>query len=1174
MAVELEPASVSLARSWRTAFLTLRDETLSCAGGVPSTDLLRDVVLTHTRSLINAAPYLPCDEVTSDLMYLLNLASMISLGVSEDGLHSLTVVCHLIHAVALRVPLELNLSTWVKLLDSFGELVEVLIRNADKRTVSSGNDMVIKAVTNCLDTVKHLVTTDHRRCSLPENVQLVKFLLHLIDYPQTESGMNCSPDQRGSFDLALMRIPRHSSLWKVHTTAFSMIGDAFSRVGSCFPLDIWQSTTEVLRKVMDALASKTLLVEDSVVSKLYASLLNCLHQVLVNRRGSIANHVPSFVTTLRLFLNYGVSNASSVSCDSKIRDQNSSSPRPSLRESSRESGPYRPPHLRRKNGSLKPSGVQASKMSPGHDSSAADFSTSSDSDFSDTDGTLRELDVLCGCKARVAAITCIQDLCEADPKSFTAQWMMLLPTVDVLHVRKNDPTLATCLLFDPYMKVRLASASAIAAMLDGPSAVALQVAEYRESSKCGSYMAFSSSLGQILVQLHTAILYLIQRETHTGLLTSLFKVLLLLISSTPYSRMPTELLPMVLSSLRERINGEFPFKSDQSGLQAFAISCITTALSVSPSSLHINQMLQDEVSSGLIVGQGGPGVLNSLFQLAEPVMKSTTSFEALQALRAACHNYPNIMVSCWRQVSSMVSSVLGSGSIDIPSCMGSTGHGIRSPGEKVIAAAVKVLDECLRALSGFRGTEDAFGDSFVETPFTSDCIRDKKISSAPAYTLENFMLARENSKNCPAGSLEWHEALEKHIALTIRHTSVMVRSASFTCFAGITSPVFFSLGKENQEFILSACIIAAVRDEAPSVRSAACRAIGVIACLPSVFTSTENLHKFINAVDICTHHHLISVRVPASWAMANICDSLRHMNFESYFDVLISLSMRALQLTKDGDKIKSNAVRALGNLSRVIPFHSKCSPDDFRMLSSKHDMEGHPNTQYTSNGSPSTSLGNDQLLDSIVQAFLSCIATGNVKVQWNVCHALSNLFLNESIRIEQMGWAPSVYSILLILLRDSPNYKIRIQAAEALAVPSTVLAYGSSLSDVVQGVEHILENLGSEQNLLSSNFKYKIALEKQLTSTMLHLLGLCANSGNEPLEEFLLRKVSFFEEWFKRLCISLEETSIHDGDGLASNKGQKMGLISTAIRSLVQVYEGRNQPTCARRLDKVLYCLL
>jgi len=37
------------------------------------------------------------------------------------------------------------------------------------------------------------------------------------------------------------------------------------------------------------------------------------------------------------------------------------------------------------------------------------------------------------------------------------------------------------------------------------------------------------------------------------------------------------------------------------------------------------------------------------------------------------------------------------------------------------------------------------------------------------------------------------------------------------------------------------------------------------------------------------------------------------------------------------------------------------------------------------------------------------------------------------------GRASSIYSILLLLLRDSSNFKIRIQAAAALAVPPTVI---------------------------------------------------------------------------------------------------------------------------------------
>lgn len=51
----------------------------------------------------------------------------------------------------------------------------------------------------------------------------------------------------------------------------------------------------------------------------------------------------------------------------------------------------------------------------------------------------------------------------------------------------------------------MACASTLAAMLDAPVSVFLQMAEYRESTKRESYMSLSSSLGQILVQLHTGI---------------------------------------------------------------------------------------------------------------------------------------------------------------------------------------------------------------------------------------------------------------------------------------------------------------------------------------------------------------------------------------------------------------------------------------------------------------------------------------------------------------------------------------------------------------------------------------------------------------------------------------------------------------------------------------------
>lgn len=47
--------------------------------------------------------------------------------------------------------------------------------------------------------------------------------------------------------------------------------------------------------------------------------------------------------------------------------------------------------------------------------------------------------------------------------------------------------------------------------------------------------------------------------------------------------------------------------------------------------------------------------------------------------------------------------------------------------------------------------------------------------------------------------------------------------------------------------------------------------------------------------------------------------------------------------------------------------------------------------------------------------------------------------------------------------------------------------YGKSFPDIVQGLEHVVENLGSDPISAPSSFKYRIALEKQVILQFLHL---------------------------------------------------------------------------------------
>ncbi|CAD5187668.1 unnamed protein product [Musa acuminata subsp. malaccensis] len=1174
--------SSSGVRCWRTAFLTLRDETLASPPPPALLALLRDLILSHpSDAMVAAATDLPPHEVTSDLVLLAELASAAS--VCKDVDDVLLWTCHLIHAVSCKVFLGISSSSWTVILNILKRVVEHLLGNTDNSSVCMDDTSRMKALTEVLDILRLAVKAYRRNNSLSEIMELVRLLVCLVSCLHAELFSLHHPHGTHSpFNDSGHRNPLCNILWDIQTHALSMMCDALTGIGTSIPANLWQSTIEVLRKVIDYLVSKNLLLENSVMSRLLLNLLNCLHLVLLEPKGSLSGHVPGLVATLQLFLVYGLPSRSSLRpmiSDLKEKAFISSGIKSGLGESIKSvPGPYKPPHLRKKDGPN--NDTLDAQCSSDHVPSKYGF-TSSDSDHSDSDGSSKHIDRFRSSKVRLAALTCIQDLCHADPKSLTSLWMLLLPENDVLQSRKFEANLMTCLLFDPIIKVRIESTSVLASMLDGHSLTLSQVAEYKESSKCGSFTTLSSSLGQKLMQLHTGLLYLLQHETHNGLISSLLKVILVLISASPYGRMPGDLLPTAITSLHSKTKEILASKNENIGLLVNNLSCLGASFSRSPPLLLVLKLLEEDILHGFSHDQLEPSIFSTLFHLSEKRRHPSVVFEALQVLRAVAHNYPSMVTRFWRQVSDSVHELLHARNHE-SSCEAVAGFckeefskAVGVTTEKCIMAAIKVLDECLRAVSGFKGADDLQDFRLLDIQRISDCTRSKKISSAPSYELDGPVALNGDCASC--GLEQWNEVIVKHLPESLSHASPIVRAASVTCFAGMTSGVFSSLTKDKQEFVISSAVTAAFGDGVPSVRSAACRAIGVLTCFSEIVSRSTVIDKFIRAVDYNSHGPIASVRITASWALANICDALRHRATEldldrsedageiRLSDSIYLLVESALRLTKDGDKIKSNAVRALGNLSRFIRL-------------TNHSAESLPS------GSKSAFHGNAHWLERMVQAFVSCVTTGNVKVQWNVCHALSNLFMNETIKLHDMSWAPTVYSILLLLLRDSTNFKIRIHAAVALAVPTSRLDYGSSFSDVVQSLEHVRESLVSDQSSTPSSFKYKDNLAKQMTLTMLHVLGFVSPNDDQALKDFLVKKAHVLEEWFKLLTSTLAEASDQpSATECMSNQNQEdvltlfvpdKTMLSRALKSVLGVYECGNHQNIAQRFKKLASILL
>ncbi|XP_062191906.1 uncharacterized protein LOC133895528 [Phragmites australis] len=1146
------------ARPWRTALLTLRDESLASPTPPALLALLRRALLSPASpspSLAASAAALPPHEVGSDVAFLAETAAAVAPCDGADD--ALRGVCHLIHDITCKTNMEIDSPGWLAMLKFLDALVKCSIEGACVKGLS-GRTAALNTASECLQILRFWSRDYGKSSSLTENSDSLRVLISILSCLQAELNHSDKPNGTGiSSRFSGSVNNKNSNIWDMKISAFSMVEDILCKIASSMSEDLWQSVIEVLRKVMDFVTARNLVIESSVMSRFYTSFLRCLHLVLSDPKGSLSGHVAGFVANLQMFFVYGLRSSSPPAlAPNEIKTD--SKPRASYR------GQYRPPHLRnkdrRQNDSL-------DSRSSDSEYSRYDLS-SSDSDLSDSDGYAKNGDRFRSSKARLAAILCIQDICRADPKLLTSLWPLLLPENDVLQQRKYQATLMTCLIFDPITKVRVEAALTIAAMLEGQTLVLTQVAEYKESLKRGSFTTLSCSLGQILMQLHTGALYLIQRESQATLLAALFRVLILLISATPYSRMPKELLPTVITVMCSRLLNTHSNKSEHYALLVNVLNCLEAAFSKVPPTLDVFAVLTQDCCAGASHDEQESSVIAVLLHCIEEEMHFSVRCGAFQVLRSVVHNYPSCANMIWEKIRDNVLGLLQMQSCEDQNC--DANFGPSGPKEessikgRCLVAGIKVMDECLRVSSGFKGADDLKECRLLDIQQISDCTINKSIKSAP-----HFEEIAGSSQNCTLdialGTSRWIEVMEIHLPEGLSHDSAMVRTASLTCFAGMTSDVFFSLPENKRDYVTSSSVHAALSDAVPTVRSAACRAIGIVACFPQILSSPSLPGKFIDAIEFNTLNSSTPVRVTASWALANLCSCVRFRALELHMDpsagvlnksTITLLVEIALRLTKDGEKVKSNAVRALGYLSRFIRF----------------------NHQADAINSPSDSIfyGDPVWLERMVQALISCVTTGNVKVQWNVCHALSNLFMNNTLRLQDMPWASSVYSILLLLIRDSNNYKIKMHAAVALAVPVSRLDYGRSFPDVVRGLVHALESLSSNNSSLPSNFKQKDNLEKQLSFTALHLLGFVSPNDDPSLKDFLVKKASFLEDWLKSLCSSfnnaehqpLPTETINDEDGFSPNVTQKV-MLSSAVQSLLDVFTIRNQEILAQRFEQL-----
>lgn len=797
-----------------------------------------------------------------------------------------------------------------------------------------------------------------------------------------------------------------------------------------------------------------LVLEESVAaSRYYAALWRCAH-LCAARDGARWPEpvVARLAGRVRRFLSFGVESASPVETSATA----------TATAISQHSRGYVPPHAR----------------DDGY----------SDSDASDAETSARERsygDRFGSSRVRANAASCVASLARADPRSVHSSWPALLPTSAAHYVRstvtRRTPfnavpfTLARVVLHDPSPRARAAAAAAVAQLLDSAaSRQYLSAAELKLDAKTGlaarrvNFASLSSTLGDLAVATHGALTLAVAAEPALACVPSACKALAALADAAPFARLPRNLLPDAALAAWRRVSslvsGMTSAEDSETATAAVALlSALAATLGAEGAPARFRDALGGAVPGTERRERSGEDddddrardlrvIIPGLASLAgDTTVAVAVRCEAFGALRAAAATHAAAVAAHWRDARVRAA---------LPGAMFSK-NVFEAADEKDRAAhaSARFLSEYLlaaggggaaAALSASAGDDDADGFVATETLGTASGRR----GVAKSTEREN----RENRVSAKAFALPeegsvalWTSVAAEHLPAMVAHASPLVRASGVGALGGLTAEALRGVSAAHRAVLTETPRALTRSDDSANVRAAACRAVGASASLygtlpESASGEDEEGEKDTTASRLASDAALLvaamrdgakSVRLPASWAVANVCGSaaararLRREAGRGADDATLSLLAEACvdAATREGDKVRANAARALGHVLAAA---------DFREPS----LERAPPGRVA------------EKLQDITQALMSCLATGNAKTQWNACRAVRELFANETA-IASASCDASMTSALrmcLMLVRDARHFKLRAHAAATLAAPQSREAFGNAYADVLSVV--------------------------------------------------------------------------------------------------------------------------
>ncbi|XP_011481858.2 HEAT repeat-containing protein 6 isoform X2 [Oryzias latipes] len=687
--------------------------------------------------------------------------------------------------------------------------------------------------------------------------------------------------------------------------------------------------------------------------------------------------------------------------------------------------------------------------------------TSSDSEFSDTEGNVQSKLRLSHVRVRQGALHCILAVVKAvENRTLYGYWSSFIP--DSPTGGPPPLTLLTIILKDPSPKVRLCALQVLTAMLDG-SRQFLAVAEDTAPPRT-SYTPFSFLLATSVRELHRALSLALLAETSSQTLTQVIKCLSFLVANAPYHRLRHGLLTSLWKQIRPYVRHrdvtvrvsaltlygavvttQAPLPEvqlllqqpdDGSSLQDSALSWRQRNGEVQTSAASSKQSscTQSPQSPCTPVEKGGspPWLLKLCLSLVTQPREDHFDSEGGDTLeplpvRLAALQVLSHLVRGYFSLTQASLSEIGQASTH---CLGETDPPLQLHGSKL-------LEECGTGIILQYRAENNLPES-------------SRVSLTQVVQFWSSVLS---------GPLTAALQNEQHSTL---------QASACDTLASILPQAFAQLPDKTQLMCIT-MLLGLTYLESSLVKMAAVRALGLYIRFPCLREDVMFVADTANIVLAALDDRSINVRARAAWSLGNLTDTLvANMqsvgaDFQEEFSDMLLLKMlqAATRASADKDRVKSSAVRALGNLLRFLR--------ESQMIRSAFQRP---------------------LEEALVALVKTVQSEATMKVRWNACYALGNAFRNPALPLKSAAWTHDAFSALCHAVTSCKNFKVRIESAAALAVPTHRDCYRDTKQfmcvwhSLVTALEH------SEDTNDFLEYRYSASLRHKLSQALLHLLSL------------------------------------------------------------------------------------